>query len=314
MEDALRCPGCAAELRLPSTSNAESVQCPRCRRVFVTNERATTAITKVAPLPGEKPTPNDDHELFDEGKILVPMRRLRGRSLAFAARLLIAASVGALLLPTVYVVYDSVMSRWSRPPIHFGHQFGSPNCELNVLIDHTQFAFQFTMSFAFVAFAYWLRLANQNARKMANGTKFNTWATVTVQILSILWVIILFAFLSEGRNEITGCAALVIMKAQYAGIFLIATCLQEIWRSSDPMETSTLSSWKHVAKNRWITVWLWTCFLAAPIMFIYGCVFEAWIHLSLIVFAAAGIVLITIIRDITNRQQQRYARLFEDAV
>jgi hypothetical protein len=81
---------------MPSASQANLVQCRRCLRVFVTNERAVTSITETPPRPSMGRTPS---EVPERGSLATRVARLLdGAGPAFFILFILVIAVDAALL------------------------------------------------------------------------------------------------------------------------------------------------------------------------------------------------------------------------
>jgi Domain of unknown function (DUF4328) len=127
----------------------------------------------------------------------------------------------------------------------------------------------------------------------------------------------------EGISNIPGWAVGCYF-VPIANLFRPYIEMQEIWCASDPEQLDRPRSWQKCPPTNLIRFW-WISFLAAsflsglgfmgadpdldiadlsPIWAMYG--------LSNLCMVAAGTLLIFVIRGVTQRQRERYARLYEE--
>lgn len=319
MTETTSCPGCDAELTLPFLAAGKTIRCPNCRSIFKPRKRSSPAVTAARPVPK---APTEDHELFEEPRQLVPLRSPSGTWFGMVARLALAVSVGAFAMPVAYLTYDAVLFRWLAPGIHFHPvEFGRPQQpprEMAMLMDHAFFWIEVTTCPALLAFAIWLFLASHNARLLATGIRSFPGRAVAVLFLSVATEIALYRILLELRlgddlRWVFGPLVVPVLNA-----ILIYITLQELWRASDPNAIKNLGSWQRIPPSWLVRVWGLHC-LAAP-LFVLASLWlndlsrgsEVLILLASLTFAMVGILLIIIIRSITQRQRQRYTRLYED--
>ena len=111
-----------------------------------------------------------------------------------------------------------------------------------------------------------------------------------------------------------------------ANLFRPCVELQEIWRASDPVQIEEPFSWQKCPPTNLIRFWwmffLASCFFAYVAIQLEQLEFEleiakhssaAWLYcLANLGMLPAGPLLILIIRGTTQRQRERYARLYEE--
>src|SRR5437879_308318 len=71
MDDVVRCPGCEANLTLPSDATGQTVQCPRCQNLFDVH-RPVSSITASVVVPPPDAREPDDELLNDQRPICFP--------------------------------------------------------------------------------------------------------------------------------------------------------------------------------------------------------------------------------------------------
>lgn len=299
MHETLRCPNCEAELMLPASPDAPSVQCPRCRYVVDrSRSRSSTALTADGPgvptaYAGEA-VDLDDH-LPRDLRALIRPDPLRGELLAVVAVAIVAIGVLSCALQA-YVSLERgtlLASPLLRLPAE-----GPLNEWRHAWRSHERSAFiagciqAVALSLATVFFLGWLYQAAANLKLLQSVGASHTPA------MAVVWYLIPFANL-------------------YRPYFI----MQEIWRGSDPNAIGNSLAWLDVRPARLVCAW-WFTLLAAGALALLGWYHDrsdtliakgtlAWCasHFAL---GLAGIQLIFIIVRITDRQRQRYARLYEE--
>jgi hypothetical protein len=240
---------------------------------------------------------------------------LCGEWWALMARWMLAGGVAAFAFPVAYVVFRLV-KQTVAPEISMDMdgRAQQPDRLTRLFMAHSIFWMQVMGWPALIWFSCWLCAASYNARLVANGLLWSRLPGVIVFAHPLINGVALF-FVLAAFSELDGVAAI------FAGFFVsvgsaivIFFHLRELWRSSDPQAVRGSSS------NLWISLWAAFC-LGAPLLFAAGVYAdttgssfrELLFLLCPLSLAAAGVVMIRIIRDIARRQWARYQALYEDA-
>ena len=300
MDDQWTCPGCQAHLVLPALPAGQTVQCPRCQQTFDPSQQrapARLAAASSKPLRRERETP------AEEEPFAFP-QSLRGGSLrgTWAG----AAAIGLLVL--------SVCS--------FGVQ-AYLNFELSQLDDLDR-GFRLGIQAPEVEqrWARWHRLSES-----ANGFhQLIYWPTVLVVLIWLYKTSRNLSVLQARGVAHTPGNTVVSFLVPGMNLYWPYVIVQEIWRASHPRAIETPLSWADTPRSRLIRVW-WFFWIAAVVLQLLAYFkgtradngFDdpgdaaAIACLSCVCRVVAGVLLMCIIRKITQRQQERYARLYEDA-
>jgi hypothetical protein len=322
MNDAIRCPGCEVQLLLPVLPDGQTVACPRCQRVFEPAAQRTNPV----PVPVQRPRaptpvdePGDDPTLLPRhGRPELPRGGWRG-CLAIA---LLAVSGLAFALHA-YGEIELILLN------HAQEELGPPRpVRGNLLRDLKMKAVGMQRRPAPLP----------NPRQAMLDERWERWEKFAPKANSLVHVafwpalLCLFVWLHRAHKNLPGLKAqglsftpawaFIAFVVPIFNIVVPFTFIQEIWRASHPHAVDTPQAWRKSPFAR--SVRIWWLFYAGAIVCWLGAFFttpsfpesydqllpSAWFGAAAsFCSGAACVLLIHIIRRITQRQQQRYGNL-----
>jgi hypothetical protein len=322
MAETLPCPDCKAELVLPALPKGQTVQCPRCQRVFEPGY-ARPAMA-ASPAAGKKFDPhsgtNSDgfDKLADDARLPPPYEPLRHEWKAPVAMILLAACVASYALQLYVHAEQSLVFQLQQ---EFGVErfdpFGEfrrprfrppPRDERLVDLDRRRNNVQ--------------ALA-EISEALHHLTFWPTLLFVVLWIHQAAWN--LRTLKASGLIYAPSLAALSFF-IPIVNLFQPFSAIQEIWRASDPRVARAPRSWQQAPYSMTARIW-WLAFLAAGALSLYA----LWIgremfldnadsllqarvrFVSNVCMIVAGVALIVLIRGIQVRQRERHARIYDEA-
>jgi hypothetical protein len=298
VDETVVCPGCEAQLVLPSLPAGQTVQCPRCQRVFEPFRQR-----RPAPIAAPPVVVAEDDDPCDEPRDLQRPLPLRGEKLGKLATWLIG---GCCLLSAIQLT-QHIEAAWL----------------IQNLIDGVGPVFDWEN-----------RLFNVEERTRPLGV----WLLLTAFLAGVvyLWWVYhassnLLALKSKGiRNTPGGTVWAHFMPI--ANLVLPYLALQEIWRASDPDSVNGPRSWQNTPASPLIRV-CWACGCLAWLLAALGAHWYSandpfgpfggfhglkaqrigvWFYvLAYLAAIIAGVLCILVIRGITHRQRDRHDEVNE---
>lgn len=310
MTQTLDCPECRAQLVLPALPDGQSVQCPRCQHVFAPPRQRAEPRPLAATVPrlaaSDRGEPDDELPLHEHG--LAKPGPLRGVWTSWVVMTLLTISV---LSFGVQAFFDYVQGTFEpqpavalRPRGGAGPRVVQARLELEI-----------------------------RRRQWKTANKISSAVHVFVLLPTV--IVFLIWFCQASRNLWTlqarglshsPASAVFLWFVPIMNLFRPYVIVQEIWRASHPAAVDTPLSWLDTPRSRLIQ-WWWCCLLCAIILptlsiFDHGVnhdrpddVFRLRALMAANVgLMFAGALLIVVIRKTSKRQQERYARLYDEAV
>jgi hypothetical protein len=307
MEETVRCSGCQAQLTLPSLPPGQTVQCPRCQHVFEPfRQRATPAIP-AAPISQDAA---DDHgnRPAQDWPSIVGVKPPGGGRLAILTMAMLGAAVlcfGLEMHARIEQIQLLEMERDLGLPrvIGPGFQFNLRRNAMDRL--HADFyRYSCTLAIAHSAigcltlllFLVWLYRAASNARQLRA--------------------------LETYYSPVLAFGSFFI---PLANLFLPCMIIQEIWKASNPIAIETPVAWKERPRSLLVRLWWFSYLIGGIFSFVSARWYEMtpdgdlpakwkWLMfwwVSMLIMIVAALLLIVLIREITQRQKERYANLLE---
>ena len=314
MVDRVACPGCAAQLDMPVLPMGQTVQCPKCLRVFESFKQRVGAAPKPAPASPR----HDDEPEFELPDPSPPLNRsapLRGERLSVIAMWLLAVTILSFGLD-VCVYFERLqlieMEREAQPQglvLILGPARGDVPQRVDPQIKEFERRSSIHQRVSFVA---------------TIGHHLIWWPTILV---FLLWLHRAYDNLPRlqavGLSDVPFLAAISFF-APILNLFRPYVIMQEIWRASDPEAINTPQS---LRKNSPLIVLWWGLFLPGMLLLSLRnlVVLEGiqnpddqeiacWLAIvGCSCMIGAGICLIFVLRAVMPRQRERFARLYGDS-
>jgi hypothetical protein len=291
MTESVACPDCHVRLELPALPKGQTVQCPRCARVFepALLRAAPKSVTQAIVLLDDAPI---------EPAPLTPTEPLGGAWKAPAAMIALIVFLLSCLLQ-IYVHYEQyeLIQQDLAAPLVLGrrhvidldrhirwHAWEAQRDVANVILFVTFWP-------AAILFLIWLHQASRNAWSLqAEGLQFGP-ATTLSFFIPILNLVLPYCM------------------------------VQEIWRASHPRAVLDPLGWKEGPSSVTIRLW-WASYVAAILVGSLLCAQSdmapredaaLFVCLGGACVVAGLALMIYIIHGIRVRQNERYARLNEEA-
>ena len=309
MNETIACPGCQAELVLPMLPEGQTVKCPRCQHIFEPfRQRAVPAPS----APVMRPIPAyADNDPYDDAPNVTRYLPLTGEWKSFTAMILLGFSAFSYCVQLYVNVERNQVTQLNnalfddvgrRIRVHDGVRLAELNRRSSNLENWSQFGsiLHFVTYWPAVVFVLmWVNQAGLNLRILRTTGLTFTPASATVSFL-----------------------------IPFANLFQPYVAVQEIWRASDPNATRDARSWQHSPGSALVLVWWLSLITAAGLALLNlwtdgfqhfdvrvgGAPSPNWIVcLSNVAMIAAGVALIAVIRGIRIRQQQRHAKIYDEA-
>jgi hypothetical protein len=185
MQEIIVCPGCQATLTLPALPAGQTVQCPRCQRVFAPAEKPVAPAAKVAP---ERRDIEHESEFFlPPSSRLAPPQPLVGTWFGYFTMVTLVAFALACSV-RAYVEYELSNRARFEPHRHFGHGF----------VRDLEGWQSLATLVAIASFAIWLFLVARNARNLrATGFSLSPGWVIAIFCCPVLNVIFVYLTLQE---------------------------------------------------------------------------------------------------------------------
>lgn len=315
MDETILCPSCQAHLALSAAPAGQSVQCPRCQRVF---EPARSALPRAAAIPVRPVQPvydetEDADRDFDFGPRIHRRSPFPSEWKATLAMVLLGLGVLSCALQG-YIQFEMIQiyelqDELERAP--FFNDFEKAD-EIDRRLDNAEYLaglahpIHFLIFWAvLIGFLIWQHQASHNIRLLQVGG----------------------STYSPGWGIVVYFLPLVNLYCPYAVV-------HELWRSSDPRATKTPNSWQHGSASLVVGAWWLLCLLALFLAYL-GHTFDpavgggngigihefvgpddqwngalAW-GLAHLCFCLAGLMQIYLVKEITRRQRERYTNLYD---
>jgi hypothetical protein len=309
MDETVRCPGCQAQLTLPSLPAGQTVQCPRCRQVFEpARQRARSTAAPSPPSGTAREIIDDfDDDTRDDARLFGRPEPLRGERKAAIAVLMLAVSV-LWYGVQFYVNYEQKQWNELHREVLGGGQFLGIRGPQDPRIEELR-------------------------RKLANWERFTVIANILHHVIYWPTMVFFLIWFHQAYRNLTSLQAKGLCDIPFLAtasffvpilnFFRPYILVQEIWRASDPRFTSHPDSWKDSPRALSARFW-WFFFLAASVFSVICFLASPFGQgmpedtsyasrmacVSNFCMIAAGALLIFIIRKITQRQRERYANLY----
>ena len=309
MEDTLRCPGCQAQLLLPSLPAGQTVQCPRCQNVFEPFAQRARAAPAAAPPVARAVSVRIEDETLDDPRRWKKPEPMRGGWKAPVAMVMLMLSI-ASFGPLIHVHYEQM-------------QLATRQEKQNRLVNELDFrrrdaAFQRLMAIE--------QERQRWERYASNVSKYHhlvLWPTIFFFLLWLHQASSNVRLLRVADVTFRPPWAVGSFFLPFVNVFIPYAVFQELWRTSDPRGHDNPNAWKLRPASWLIRVW-WGLFVTAAAFPFVGAIwfemtrgtnFESHWAMSWCVSNAlmmsAGVLLIAIIRQIARRQPARYAQFHE---
>lgn len=312
MNETVICTGCQAHLVLPRLSAGQTVQCPRCRRVFEPFRQRAEPVAAVAPRLAE-----DDTD--DEPRAIVRPLPLAGEKLAVTAMWLL----GVCCVFFVIQLYLHIDRAWIVGQL----------LDREIFINIQQGRLDQAAQARLAQLEDQMLDSAERARTMVTLTRLAFWPTVVIYFMWLYRASRNLRLLqADGVSHTPGWAVLSYF-VPFANLFRPYMQMQDIWRASDPEHIDHGRAWQKCPPAKIIGAW-WISLILASVVALVGSHMEAeFLHfdgggafgnlqdqrliartyvIANLATLVAGSLLILIIRGITQRQRERYRRLYED--
>jgi Domain of unknown function (DUF4328) len=308
MNATIACPGCDADLLLPTLPPGQTVQCPRCQHVFEPAHRQP-----VSPVQAPKSRPVDAFpdqplEPFSPPRF----RPLAGVWTAIFATIMLSASVLSYGFQ-LYLAYEKgqldskldqgefrnrkrpIFRRAIIPMDAREAEIERQRTYVNTLRPYADFAHFITFWPALFVFLIWLYQASANLRILqAAGVVYSPTKAV-------------FSFFIPIAN-----------------FFLPYLVVQEIWRASNPSAVKDVRSWQQTPRSWLVLIW-WIAFMAAMFLRVFASMASSHDDFgnsrepialsggSNVWMMLAGATLAVVIYHTSKNQRARHAKIYDEA-
>lgn len=316
MNEAVRCPGCHAQLLAPVLPTERDVACPRCNRVFELPRPQLGTPPK--PVARFREAPVDAAEV-DAAPITTVRRPVypRGAAAAWLAMCLLTFAAIAFGLQAAGKVALIVLIREQHA---LGAERGIPNPELE------RFFFrriappppppaQAALNERWEMWEEWTPTANRSAH-------LTFWPALLLMLLWLRHAHANLPDLNAAGLSFTPAWAVFAFAVPVFNIFAPFALLQEIWRASHPSAIATPDAWRNGSYARSVRVW-WLLYAGAAVLWL-GAFFTtpgnaetydelltsaAFVTAASLCSAGACALMVYFIVKVRERQWQRYANL-----
>lgn len=293
MEETVLCPFCDAKLTLPTSADGQTAQCPRCRRDFEPGRKRAAAASSSSSKPAEtRREPRGAQPLGGEWKATLLLALLAGCILALASQLLVNSMRLSLINEQNDLDMQDFIGPGPRLPLDFLERWDYWEQIARNMITFDLLLLAVTM----IAFLVWLHHTSANLRLLQ----------------------------ADGLTH-TPAGAVFSFFLPFVNIYRPCAIMQEIGQASDPRSVRNARAWKTALPMHQVTIW-WLSFMAAAGLALFALwttvgsrhdpdaeqfVMLFWCGSNLAMIVAA-VMLMIVIHLLEQRQQERYARLWED--